>query len=203
MEFSDLQKDALTEIVNIGVGKAASALNELIGNHIELTVPHIEYFPREHIQEVLDRFGQDAISAVVQSFAGETKGRAALVFPPDDVINLVTSVTGEQASAPEMDAIKAGALMEIGNIVINAILGSMSNLLDFRFNFELPEYRETKIGSLVRLESDQIDSSFILLAEASFTVSSLNIHGYILLLFQVDSLNSLGDYINKKIESLS
>lgn len=45
LELTAMQIDALTEIVNIGVGRAASSLSDIIGAHILLKVPDVNIFP--------------------------------------------------------------------------------------------------------------------------------------------------------------
>ncbi|MGZ4989004.1 MAG: chemotaxis protein CheC, partial [Limisphaerales bacterium] len=41
MELNASQKDALTELINIGYARAAGALSELTGHRIELAVPAV------------------------------------------------------------------------------------------------------------------------------------------------------------------
>ena len=40
--LGELERDALTEIVNIGVSRAASSLRKMIGEQVLLSVPSIE-----------------------------------------------------------------------------------------------------------------------------------------------------------------
>lgn len=44
--LTPLEQDALTELFNIGVGYAASAMNELLNEELRLSVPSIEVLPR-------------------------------------------------------------------------------------------------------------------------------------------------------------
>ena len=41
MILTDEQQDILTELVNIGVGRAAASLSELVGKRIDLNVPKL------------------------------------------------------------------------------------------------------------------------------------------------------------------
>ena len=41
-KLTEFQFDALTEVINIGVGRAASILNEMIETHISLQIPEIK-----------------------------------------------------------------------------------------------------------------------------------------------------------------
>ncbi|MFC1592372.1 chemotaxis protein CheX, partial [Thermodesulfobacteriota bacterium] len=149
-ELSEIEIDALTEIINIGVGKAASSLHDIIGTHIVLKVPRIELFPLEKLPEVVSRLDQKSVSSVLQSFQGDFTGSAALIFPPESAVRLVSALTGDEIASPSLDSVRGGTLMEIGNIVINSILGTMGNILECNLNFSLPEYRDiNKIVDLI------------------------------------------------------
>lgn len=41
--LSDIQQDAITEIVNIATGRAAALLSEMVGHDIKLDVPNVEF----------------------------------------------------------------------------------------------------------------------------------------------------------------
>jgi chemotaxis protein CheC len=198
-KLSEMQRDALTEIVNIGVGRAANSLSDIIGEHIILKVPKVEVFSLEKLSEVLSSFKGMKHSSVLQGFQGDFKGTSALVFPPDSAARLVSALTGDEADSPTLDAVRSGTLIEIGNIVINAILGTMGNMLESNFTFSLPEYREIKdIKDILDVVNNE-DEGFILLAETNFNISTLEINGYIFVLFKLDSLKSLMTIIDHSI----
>ncbi|MCP5102281.1 MAG: chemotaxis protein CheC, partial [bacterium] len=144
LKLSSMEIDALTEMVNIGVGKAASSLSDIIEEHILLKVPHVEIFPLDELPRVLSSFEAGEYSTVLQKFKGDFTGSSALVFPPKSAVRLVSALTGGEIDSPNLDAVRSGTLVEIGNIVINAILGTMGNMLESNFIFSLPEYREIK-----------------------------------------------------------
>ena len=143
-ELSPLEIDALTEIINIGVGRAASSLNDITGAHIQLKVPRIELFPLEKLTELLGRLGHTNVSTVIQTFKGEFTGSAALLFPPESTLRLMSALTNETVKTADLDSESRGILMEIGNIVINCILGTMANILECSMDFSLPQYRNIK-----------------------------------------------------------
>ena len=185
------QMDGLAEVINIGVGSAASFLNDIIDAHITLEVPRVRLFPFEKLPLIESKFGEDLVSCVVQTFQADYTGTAALVFPPESATRLVSAVTGEDITSVELDAVRSGVLTEIGNIVINAILGTMGNLLQTSLEFSLPEYRQMKIAEFVSPESVHNQDGFIILAEASFEIETLRINSYILLIFELASIDLL------------
>lgn len=196
-----LDLDALTELVNMGVGRAANALNDLTGSHIILKVPFLELFKYEDLDKLTERFGEAPVAAVLQNFHGSYTGRAALIFPTESALNLVTGVTGEEPEADDLDAIQSGTLAEIGNIVINALIGTIGNILGNRLEFELSEYQQDIIYNLLSDKSIKKDDSLILLSEVHFLIEKLDISGHILLTFDIDSLEALFVLINQTFDN--
>lgn len=199
--LTDAQSDALTELINIGVGRAANALNELTGSHIILRVPRIELYNFDELNKIRERFGSEPLAAVLQNFRGGYDGRAALIFPTDSALSLVEGITGEEPEAEDLDAIQSGTLCEIGNIVINALLGTIGNMLGDRLDFDLSEYQQDEIVNLLPINENESAEGLILLSEVHFLIEKLDISGYIILTFDIDNLNSLFKLINEVFET--
>uniref|UniRef100_A0ACD5GZW4 Chemotaxis protein CheC n=1 Tax=Desertifilum tharense IPPAS B-1220 TaxID=1781255 RepID=A0ACD5GZW4_9CYAN len=65
------QIDILQELVNIGVGQAASILNEMLGSPICLNIPDLQSLSLTQLQTELEsRFESDLISTVQLGFEG-------------------------------------------------------------------------------------------------------------------------------------
>lgn len=200
-DLQNLDLDALTELVNMGVGRAANALNELTESHIILKVPSLEIFRFEEFDKLDKRFGLDPVAAVLQNFHGSYRGRAALIFPTESALNLVTGVTGEEPEADDLDAIQSGTLAEIGNIVINALIGTIGNILGNRLEFDLSEYFQDTVANLIKdSTSADLSESFILISEVHFIIEKLDISGHIILTFDIDSLEALFLLINQAFD---
>jgi len=198
--LSSQQIDALTELINIGVGRAANVLNELTESHIVLKVPNIKLYPFEQLNKLNERFGDTPLAAVMQNFSGEYEGRAALLFPTESALDLVEGITGEVPEADDIDAIQSATLCELGNIVINALLGTISNILEGSLNFDLSEYRQDKILGLIPVDKRNEQEGFVLLSEVHFLIEKLDINGHIILTFDVENLNTLFSMIERVFE---
>ena len=122
--------DALQELVNIGVGRAAGVLNDMLASPIQLNIPEVRLLTPEELKlELKNQFGDSLLATVQLSFSGSFSGTAELVFPTESAATLVSVLTGEAPGTPDLDVVKIGALLEIGNIVLNGIMGSLSNAL--------------------------------------------------------------------------
>ncbi len=159
MNLSTDQIDALRELINIGVGKAASVLNDMVNCHITLQVPYIKILSPESLKDEMEELGKFRVSAVRLGFKGPFSGSAALVFPPDSASKLVAVLTEEESKTSDLDSLRIGTLSEVGNIVINGVMGSISNVLEQSINYSLPNYIEDSIENLLASEESYSDAT--------------------------------------------
>lgn len=189
--------DALREIINIGVGKAAGTLNELLACHITLEVPKIAIIHPDNLDSHISNKSEEAVSLVSLQFSGQFSGLSTLVLTNDSASKLVDLLIGDDVPSDEMDAIKAGTLTEVGNILLNAVMGSIGNILDSRLSYAIPTYQE---GSLRRLLLPAMQQeSAALEVTTRFTVQSSQITGEFLLLFEVGSFDSFVETLESAI----
>jgi chemotaxis protein CheC len=142
------QLDALSELINIGVGRSADVLNTMFNSHIDLQVPFVKILMPDDFRKEIEALGSDSLSAVHLIFKGMFSGTAQLIFPAVTASKLVTTVTGEEVMSESLDEIRSGTLCEIGNIVLNGLMGSISNVLKMNLKYSVPTYLEGKIGNL-------------------------------------------------------
>lgn len=198
MDLTSAQLDALKELINIGVGKAAGVLNEMVNCHIHLQVPFIKILTAQELKKEMEELGRYRISAVRLGFRGPFAGSAALVFPPDSASKLVAVLTGEEPGTLDLDSVRVGTLSEVGNIVINGVMGSIANVLNEHIDYSLPNYVEDSIDNLLVLD-EPIPFSAVLLARTRFIIEQLHIEGDIILIFEVGSFDALLAAIDKDI----
>lgn len=184
------QIDVLKELINIGVGRAAGMLDDMLQSRVQLQVPYVKIFSPLTLQEEIGKLGSDKLSTVRLTFKGPFSGIASLVFPPDSAAKLVDILTGEEPGDTDLNSIKIGTLTEVGNIILNGVMGSIGNVLEQHINYSVPAYIEDNVEHL--LLSDDLDSNTtILLAHTRFTIEQLQIEGDIILLFEVGSFDAL------------
>jgi chemotaxis protein CheC len=189
---SDAQLDALKEVINIGVGYAAASLNEFVGRPIALQVPEVEVIPLNEACDRVGAFRWERVASVQLTFSGSLSGSVALVFPYDNAVNLVGLLTEDGCgAATDVDSIKAATLEETGNIVLNGVVGAISNLLEGRILFSIPYYTE-QVWLPVRAAGSAASPAVqVILARARFTVSERQIQGEIFLFLELSALRDL------------
>lgn len=190
--------DALRELVNIGVGQAAGVLNQMLRSHIRLQVPHARVLSLSELKEEMEELGAETLSAVQLMFNGPSSGIASLAFPTDSAVKFVDILVGEESGIPDFDSIKIGTLTEVGNIVLNGVMGSIGNILNQRIGYSVPTYMEDPVKGLLGLGSPD-PSTTVLWAQTRFTIEQYQITGDVILLFEMGSLDVLLGAIDREL----
>lgn len=199
MELTDIQKDVLTEVFNIGVGRASSSLSELVTKEVKLEVPEIDIIELSEIPEKLKSISDKSLSMVEQKFTCSFSGKAALIFPTDDASKLVEILSGEEIGSSDLDSVKEGTITEVGNIIINGLLGSVSNFLEETMDFTLPLYDEVQVDNI---KSDEETSQFqmTVICKTKFMVQDLKVEGHFMMYINVKAVDKLLALIDKKVK---
>jgi chemotaxis protein CheC len=187
--------DAITELINIGVGRAAASLSDLIGQRIELTVPSIRVCEAVDSQVVMLSRAHYTETVITQTFDGLIQGRPSLCLPTASSIALAQLLSGTSvAGQAELDAELSGILLEVGNIVLNGVMGSLSNAMSAVLRYSIPEL-QTAGRRGERLIRDAVQEKDILLVDVRFSVSQQAIEGSIIVVFSVGSVRAMIDAI--------
>ncbi len=184
------QLDALKEMINIGVGRAGSILNDLLHARVTLKVPMLRILSPEEVEAGVETDQGEAISSVQLRFKGSFSGRAQLIFPKESASKLVSIVMGQEDFNDDLDSIRAGVLMEMGNIVINSVMGSIANILSERLSYSTPCYSEGTSSDSPGTANANLKET-ILLAQTRFNIEKHHIEGDVALVFDFESFGVL------------
>lgn len=195
IELCELEKDALTEVVNIGVSRAALSLRKMIGQHVLLSVPSVEVLSLERAAGLLVQQGGDQLVAVKQSFAGAFSGGALLIFPQARSLELVRAVTGPEMSHDEIAEMEEEALTETGNVILNSCLATMANMLKRPLTMSLPHVVKGGGTDLLKHSGDDEDVGLVLFLYITFSVRERDLQGYIAMMMNMSSLIALRELL--------
>ena len=198
MLLDERELDLLKELINIGVGKAAGLLNELVQSPINLNVPKIYVNNVDNLKSEFSNYYLGTYYAVKLNFEGSFSGIAEIVFPSESGNNLVSLLTGEEKYSDELDNVRAGTLNEVANMLLNGVMGAISNLLNDSFEYSIPVYFEDIFNNLLAENSSQ--ESVALLGETHFEVENLSIEGDIIILLELPSFENLKAELNKLLD---
>ena len=122
--LTDLELDGLKESMNICMGKAASALSEIFGKQVRISIPQVILEPAEQIRGALGAY--DRVVAVSISIVGDAKGDLMLFFNKPDsssLANLLLGDSGDGAMSTlhDLDAATAYELVRRQGMHLGAV----------------------------------------------------------------------------------
>ena len=180
MIVTDLQKDAIRELINIAVGRAAGMLNTLIDKHLTLFVPSEIDIENHYLRE-------ETLACVSMNFKNAISGNCKMIFPWSDAEKLVNLFTNDNLISDNFEEVRAAVLSEVGNIVLNSLMGTISNLVNSSFIYQVPNYTEGHFD--VIFDFNNLDeNSFVLIAKTQFKIDDLEIFGDLMIFLQLDYL---------------
>lgn len=190
--LEDMERDALTELVNIGVSRAAASLRKMAGQQVLLSVPSLEVVTRGGAATLIRERESGELIAVRQDFQGVFSGRALLIFPESNSMALVRAVAGGALSETEAAEMEDEALAETGNVVLNSCLATMANMLQRPLTMSLPQVvRSNGSGLFELMEVGTEEGGVVLFLYINFAINDRDIRGYIAMLMDLPSLQAL------------
>jgi chemotaxis protein CheC len=198
MELTATHQDALTELINIGYGRAAASLSQLTRRRITLEVPKVGVYQIDEAVATLRSVMSGEVATVHQLFAGPVAGHALLLLDHDAALTLNSLLLDQKHVAGEFHEAEREVLTEVGNILLNACLGVFGNVLQVQITFSVPRFNVDSVEHV--LQSTAIESrelQYALVVHTRFHVSTSDVSGYLMMILGVTSLARLVAELDK------
>jgi chemotaxis protein CheC len=202
IELTDTERDALSEIVNMGVSRAATSLRQLLREEVLLSVPAVNIVKRHEASRLVGEAGAPQLVAVQQSFEGPFSGKALLIFPETHSLELVRSIVGDSYSLDDIMDMEQEALAETGNIILNGCLATIANVLRRKMRMSLPSVLRGNGEALFGAAGGRAAADFVLFLYIDFTIKNRNIRGFVALLLDLPSTQALKAIVNDFIADI-
>ena len=201
-ELSEIERDALAEIANMGVSRAALSLRQMVGEQVLLSVPAVNIVRRKEAARLVERGNATKLVAVQQSFEGPFSGRALLIFPEAQSLELVRSIVGAEHSLEDVIDLEQEALSETGNIILNACLATIANVLRRTMRMSLPSVIRGSGATLFDTETPAFGGDLVMFLYIDFTIKNRDVRGFIALLMDLPSIAALKEIVRDFIGGL-
>jgi chemotaxis protein CheC len=199
--ITDLERDALGELANLAMGRAATSLRQMLGAEVRLSVPEVEILLPGQAIDKATKPGDPNLVAIRQDFSGAFSGRALLIFPEANSLELVRGVVAGHLSREDVVELEDEALAETGNVILTSWISTIANVLTQRLKISLPVViRRSQQNILEGLDSSH---DHVLFLHIKFEVSRREIHGYVALLMDIRSIAQLRSLIAEFVMKLS
>ncbi len=201
--ITELELDSIKEFINIGMGKAGKVLNAMLDSHIVLSVADVEILTEKDVDIILKEKNESKFSKVKMDFSGEIEGSTSMILSNSSALNLVQALTGDELETEDLDAIRIGTLSEIGNIVINSLMGMISNILKMNLKYSVPQHNENTFTEIYQnaITGTKVKNVLIKIS-TNFEVENLSIQGSIVIFLSLKSFDRLKDLIAIYIKGL-
>ena len=188
--LNDVDTDALTELFNIGLHRAAASLSELTSQRVLVDLPRLWVCPLKDLKSTLNQLLTGELATVHQIFGGSVSGDAVLLLEYEKAALLASVMTdGQVAGDGHIDASAREVLAEVGNIVLGACLSAFGNMLKVSVSFSVPRIHiESLDGLLHALTVDAEDIQYAMIATTRFSLSSQEVGGYMIFVIGMNSL---------------
>jgi chemotaxis protein CheC len=194
-ELSEIERDAIGEIANLGVSRAATSLRQLVGEQVLLSVPAVNIITRNAAAQLAEKGGAATLVAVQQSFEGPFSGRALLIFPQAQSLELVRAIVGNDHSLEDVIDLEEEALAETGNIILNSCLATIANVLRRTMRMSLPSILRGNGDMLFDVEARGGSGDLVLFLFIDFTIKNRDVRGFIALLMDLPSIAALKEIV--------
>jgi chemotaxis protein CheC len=202
-KLSEIELDALTEIFNVGAGRAALSLSEIVGDEVRLSVPSVEVLRTLEIDERVLALGDGRFATVSQVFDGPFDAEAVLLFTEAHALEIVRDMMGSQMSLDDLAEFEQEAMCELGNIILNACLSAMADMLGITLNSSLPDYVVSSPREIsARLAAAESDETYVLVLHIDLMIEKHQTQGHLIFLLSSTSLNRLVEHIDRYLSNI-
>ncbi|MEO3740179.1 chemotaxis protein CheC [Kosakonia oryzendophytica] len=198
-DISEIESDSLMEIFNIGVGHAAAAMSSIVNEEVRMSVPTIRFAPRS---EAADELGAGiSLFGISQHYEGAYATEAILMFPEEASFEIVRMMVGDMIPAHELGEMEREAMSEIGNIVLNACVGTLANMFQQELQGSLPVVRVGSSKQILNPNKDDSDP-LVMMLRIDFSLERQQIQGYLAFILDMSALRDLREQIRLYISRL-
>ncbi len=189
--LSELHLDALAEVFNVGAGRAAASLSEIVGDEVKLSVPSVEIRKSSEVDSSIMALTNLKFGVVSQHFSGPFDAQALLLFTESHALEIVRDMMGSQMSIEELAEFEQEAMCELGNIILNACLSAMADMLLISLNSSLPDYKIASADDIFRSLHNSEEQPYILVLHIDLSIEKRHSEGHLIFLLSSMSLRSL------------
>lgn len=201
--LSQSERNAVTKAFNQGLCIASAALSDMLGKQVLLSVPRLNIEQRSQAADNL--FAQtpsQVICGVSEDFHGSFHGRALLLFPKHNSLELVRLLL----QLPEHDAASLGetqqeALVEVGNIILNACLSALAQAVRQDIRSDIPEAIKGTATEILAGQWIEPEQDYVMNLQMHFRIDEVQVDGDIALVMDMTSLQSFRHKLSESFDS--
>ena len=170
-QLNAMHFDVLREIGNIGQGNAASALSQMLGKTIDISVPTVKLL---EFNETVEYLGgpENIVLGMLVTLCGDIKGMMLYVLQKSFANSMISAVFGKELTdLTALDEMDVSFITEVGNILAGSYVNAISSLTGLTIDISVPTISVDMAGAILAVPAVEfaqignrvlfIDDSFI------------------------------------------
>lgn len=193
MLLTEQQKNALIKFLSIAFDRSTVSLSELIGIPVHLDSPEVYLSPVNNFYTHFSDFtDDDELTTVSQIFKGCMSGNALWLLNYNNAVKLMNLISDyPQLNQQNPNLSTYEMLTEFGNILLNACLGMLSNILDMKVFFSVPLLHLQRLNMLLDFLVSKNELRYAIVIKATLYLYEHSVNSYICIVVGVPSLSQL------------
>jgi len=191
--------DIIREIINIGIGEAANSLSKLVNTRIIIRVPDIHIISTADIDKYILNEVKSLGVYMSQNFSGLIKGRTLLFYTEECSISLLNAIYGQTVKTTALTESGIATLNEIGNIIMGSCMSEISDMIEEKISFDLPEVTvEVSESYFKNLLKDLHNLDKAIIVKNEMRIKDTDIQGYLFVLLSFEDFRLVIDMLHGK-----
>lgn len=189
--------DALTEIFNVGTGRAALGLSQIVGDAVHISVPAVQVLRCQDITTQLFGLEGGEFGTVTQHFSERFTAEAMLLFTEKHALEIVRDMMGTEVNIQEMAEFEIEAMCELGNIILNACMSAMADILGIGLKSSLPHYNFSSAEDILQRIKGVNASNYVLMLHIELDIEKRQTSGKLVFLLSSVSLDNFVEQLDQ------
>lgn len=196
-QLNSMHFDVLKEIGNIGQGNAASALSEMLGISVDISIPSVKLL---EFNETVEYLGgpENIILGMLVGLKGDIQGMMLYALQKGFAASMIKAVFGrEMSDLMNLSEMDRSFIKEIGNILAGSYVNALSSLTGLFIDISVPDISVDMAGSILAVPAVEFAElgSKVLFIDDSFifgeSADSSEIRSNMILIPELKSLETL------------
>jgi chemotaxis protein CheC len=205
--LTEEQLDFIEEMMNIGAGNAATAMEQMLGLKTNVKIPLVKSFQPADINSIYQNMVESTynVTAAVMSLAGQVRGKIIFVVPDKDLVKLVSLAEKASPGGKKLSTnLDLSVIAEIGNILAGMYLTSIHDFCMLNIYHSIPKIKSDMLKTLFLdlFPKENFHNSHVILVINEFITASEQITCYILLVPDIDSMELFAQSLQQAKDKL-
>ncbi len=187
-ELSSQYFDVLKEIGNIGAGNATTALAQMMGGKIDMSVPQVKLLDFKDVGDMMGG-AEQIMAGIYLKVEGDIDGSIMFLLEQHSARHLVSKMMMQEETDTDepLDDIQMSALKEVGNIIAGSYLNSLAQMTNLKMIPSVPYLAIDMAGAILSVPAIEfgVMGDSMLLIETQF-FDEIKLSGYFILLPDLD-----------------